>query len=283
MGKEALRVVVTGAAGQIGYSLLYMLSSGEVFGHDQPLILQLLDIPPMEGVLEGVAMELNDCGANVVEGIVATSDPTVAFKDADCCFMVGAMPRKEGMERKDLLAANVKVRILLVKKKKRKEKKIRVLSPTDLQSSRWCHRPVRQEDRQSLGRREPGQHQCHHLFPLCAKHPQGELFRHDPLGSQSCHGSTGREGQEVHLLRQERHHLGQPLVDPVPRRLPRHHRRHPRPPGHQRRGVVEDRVLADGPEARRGCDRQAEAVLGHVSGQGRVRPHEGLVVRHPKR
>merc|ERR1711936_732292 len=106
---EPIRVVVTGAAGQIGYSLLYMISSGYVFGPDQPVILHLLDIAPMMGVLGGVCMEIDDCALPLVKGVVATDDPEVGFKDVDAASMVGAMPRREGMERKDLLAANVKI------------------------------------------------------------------------------------------------------------------------------------------------------------------------------
>jgi len=106
---EPIRVVVTGAAGQIAYSLLYQLGKGDVFGQDQPLYLHLLDIPMMMGVLEGVVMEMMDCALPLVRGIVPTADPVEAFKDIDAAFLLGAMPRKEGMERKDLLAANVKI------------------------------------------------------------------------------------------------------------------------------------------------------------------------------
>lgn len=100
---------VTGAAGQIGYSLVYMVGSGVVFGHDTPVILHLLDITPMMGVLHGVCMEIKDCALPNVQDVVPTDSPDVAFKDIDAAFLVGAMPRKEGMERKDLLAANVKI------------------------------------------------------------------------------------------------------------------------------------------------------------------------------
>ncbi|XP_014089946.1 malate dehydrogenase, cytoplasmic [Bactrocera oleae] len=106
---EPIRVVVTGAAGQIAYSLLYMIARGEVFGKEQPLVLHLLDIPPMMGVLEGVVMELADCALPLVRQVIPTADPAVAFKDVSAAFLVGAMPRKEGMERKDLLSANVKI------------------------------------------------------------------------------------------------------------------------------------------------------------------------------
>jgi len=107
--KAPLRVVITGAAGQIAYSLIYQVASGYVFGQDQPLVLHLLDIAPMMGVLNGVVMEIQDCAMPLVRDTVATDDPNVAFKDIDAAFLVGAMPRKEGMERKDLLAANVKI------------------------------------------------------------------------------------------------------------------------------------------------------------------------------
>jgi len=107
--KAPIKVVITGAAGQIGYSLIYMVSSGYVFGADQPVVLHLLDIAPMMGVLGGVVMEIADCAMPLVKDVVATDDAVKAFTDVDAAFMVGAMPRKEGMERKDLLAANVKI------------------------------------------------------------------------------------------------------------------------------------------------------------------------------
>ena len=107
--KDPIRVVVTGAAGQIAYSLLYSVAKGDVFGQDQPLSLHLLDIPQMMGVLEGVVMELNDCAFPLLREIIPTADEKVAFTDIDSAFLVGAMPRREGMERKDLLAANVKI------------------------------------------------------------------------------------------------------------------------------------------------------------------------------
>lgn len=106
---EPIRVVVTGAAGQIAYSLLYIIANGEVFGKDQKLVLSLLDIAPMMGVLEGVVMELADCAFPLLTEVIATADPAVAFKDVSAAFLVGAMPRREGMERKDLLSANVKI------------------------------------------------------------------------------------------------------------------------------------------------------------------------------
>jgi malate dehydrogenase len=101
-----VRVTVTGAAGQIGYSLLFRIASGEMLGADQPVILQMLEITPALGALEGVAMELDDCAFPLLAGMVRTDDPNVAFGDADYALLVGAMPRKQGMERADLLQAN---------------------------------------------------------------------------------------------------------------------------------------------------------------------------------
>jgi len=103
---KPLTVCVTGAAGQIGYSLLYTLASGYVFGESQPVILHLLDIAPAMEALGGVKMELEDCALSLLHGVVCTDDPMVAFKGADVAILVGAMPRKQGMERKDLLKAN---------------------------------------------------------------------------------------------------------------------------------------------------------------------------------
>lgn len=106
MANSPLRVAVTGAAGQIGYSLLFRIASGAMLGNDQPVILQMLEITPALGALEGVAMELDDCAFPLLDSMVRTDDPDVAFGDADVALLVGAMPRKAGMERSDLLSAN---------------------------------------------------------------------------------------------------------------------------------------------------------------------------------
>jgi len=104
--KAPVRVAVTGAAGQIGYSLLFRIASGEMLGKDQPVILQLLDLPQAQTAVKGVMMELEDCAFPLLAGMVATDDPNVAFKDAQVALLVGARPRSKGMERKDLLEAN---------------------------------------------------------------------------------------------------------------------------------------------------------------------------------
>ncbi|MGQ0615891.1 MAG: malate dehydrogenase [Acidimicrobiia bacterium] len=104
--KDPVRVAVTGAAGQIGYSLLFRVASGAMLGGDQPVVLQLLEITPALDALRGVCMELEDCSFGTLAGIVQTDDAEVAFGDADYALLVGAMPRKQGMERSDLLSAN---------------------------------------------------------------------------------------------------------------------------------------------------------------------------------
>jgi malate dehydrogenase len=104
--KQPVRVAVTGAAGQIGYSLLFRIASGDILGKDQPVILQLLEITPALKALGGVVMELRDCAFPLLADVVTSDDPMVAFKDADYALLVGAMPRKAGMERGDLLGAN---------------------------------------------------------------------------------------------------------------------------------------------------------------------------------
>jgi malate dehydrogenase len=103
---DPVRVAVTGAAGQIGYALLFRIASGQMLGDDQPVILQLLEIPQAVGALEGVRMELDDCAFPLLAGVVCTDDADRAFEGADYGLLVGAMPRKEGMERSDLLSAN---------------------------------------------------------------------------------------------------------------------------------------------------------------------------------
>jgi malate dehydrogenase len=107
--KPPVRVTITGAAGQIGYQLAFRIASGQMLGADQPVILQLLEIPPALPALHGVVMELDDCAFSTLAGIVATDDPNVAFKDSDYALLVGARPRGPGMERKDLLEANAAI------------------------------------------------------------------------------------------------------------------------------------------------------------------------------
>lgn len=107
--KSPVRVAVTGAAGQIAYSLIFRVAHGDMLGPDQPVILQLLEIPPAMDALKGVVMELNDCAFPLVSDIIMSDDPNVAFKDVDFAYLVGARPRGPGMERADLLTANAQI------------------------------------------------------------------------------------------------------------------------------------------------------------------------------
>jgi malate dehydrogenase len=111
MAKAPVRVAVTGAAGQIGYALLFRIASGEMLGKDQPVILQMLELPieKAQKALKGVMMELEDCAFPLLAGMIATDDPKIAFKDAQQALLVGAKPRGPGMERKDLLLENAKI------------------------------------------------------------------------------------------------------------------------------------------------------------------------------
>ncbi len=104
--KAPIRIAITGAAGQIGYSLLFRIANGGMLGLDQPIILQLLDVPQVQQTLRGVAMELEDCVFPMLQQVIISDDPKVAFRDAEVVMMVGARPRSKGMERKDLIDAN---------------------------------------------------------------------------------------------------------------------------------------------------------------------------------
>ena len=107
--KSPVRVTITGAAGQIGYQLAFRIASGQMLGTDQPVILQMLEIPPALTALNGVVMELKDCAFSTLAGVIASDDPDTAFKDSDYALLVGARPRGPGMERKDLLQANAAI------------------------------------------------------------------------------------------------------------------------------------------------------------------------------
>ncbi len=109
MAKQPVRVAVTGAAGQIGYSLLFRIAAGDMLGKDQPVVLQLLEITQALPALKGVVMELEDCAFPLLAGVVVSDDAKVAFRDADVALLVGARPRSKGMERKDLLEANAQI------------------------------------------------------------------------------------------------------------------------------------------------------------------------------
>src|SRR5579863_4602086 len=109
MLKATKRIVVTGAAGQICYALLFRIAKGDVYGADQPVSLHLLDLPQAQNAVRGVVMELEDCAFPLLDNVVITDDPRVAFRDIDAGFLVGSRPRSKGMERRDLLSANADI------------------------------------------------------------------------------------------------------------------------------------------------------------------------------
>ena len=104
--KAPIRVTITGAAGQIGYATLFRIANGDMLGHDQPVVLQLLDLPQAQTMLRGVMMELEDCAFPLLQQVIITDDPEVAFRDTEIALLIGARPRGKGMERKDLIEAN---------------------------------------------------------------------------------------------------------------------------------------------------------------------------------
>ncbi len=193
MNNEPVRVAVTGAAGQIGYSLLFRIAAGEMLGPDQPINLQMLEITPALGALEGVAMELDDCAFPLLAGVTMTDDPESAFEDADIALLVGAMPRKAGMERSDLLSANgaiftVQGRALAAAAK---------------------------PDVRCPGGGKPGEHQRFDRFEQRPRSRSEEVHRHDTAGSQPSDQPTGGAGRAAGDFSEEDDDLGEPLLDPV--------------------------------------------------------------------
>ena len=237
MSKKPVRVAVTGAAGQIGYALLFRIASGEMLGKDQPVILQLLEVP-VEGpqkALKGVMMELEDCAFPLLAGMQAHGDPMTAFKDTDYALLVGSMPRKAGMERAELLA----------------------------DQRQDLHRPGQgaerrgQPQRQGAGGRQPGQHQCLHRDEERARPAARELHRHAAPGPQPRAEPGRGQDRQAGGQHQEARRLGQPQPDDV-RRLPlRHHRRRAGEGHDQRPGLEQGRVPAHRRQARRGHHRGA--------------------------
>lgn len=161
--KKPVRITVTGVAGQIGYAMLFRIASGEMLGVDQPIILQLLEIPPAMNALGGVGMELQDCAFPLVRGVVLTSQPEEAFADTDFALLVGARPRGPGMERKDLLEANgaiftgqgkaindyasKNVKVLVVGNPANTNCLIAVQSAKDLQPEQFCSMTILDHNR----------------------------------------------------------------------------------------------------------------------------------------
>ena len=259
MSKPPVRVAVTGAAGQIGYALLFRIASGEMLGKDQPVILQLLEIPDEKAqkALKGVMMELDDCAFPLLAGMTAHGDPMTAFKDVDYALLVGARPRGPGMERKDLLSANAQIFTAqgkaLDKVASRNVKVLVVGNPANTNAY------IAMKSAPSLPRKN---------FTAMLR------LDHNRAASQIAAKTGKPRGVD-----REARRLGQPLADDV-RRLPlRHHRRQVGEGDDQRRRLEQGRVPADRRQARRGDHRGARPVVGGVGGECGDRPHARLGAR----
>jgi len=213
MSKMPIRVVVTGAAGQISYSLLGLIAKGDVFGQDQPVDLVMLDLPFAADAMAGVVMELQDCAFPNLNSIKCTTDQTEAFTDIDIAVLVGAFPRKPGMERKDMLAKNAEI----------------------FQAQGKFARHGGEEDGQSACRRQSGEYECAHRLDLCAVHSEGKLFGAHTTRSKSRHRANCEQSRRRGRQSQECVHLGQPLGDAISGRVEWHrgegrqvHHRRPR-------------------------------------------------------
>ena len=233
-----VRVAITGAAGQIGYSLLFRVASGEMLGPNQPVILQLLEITPALDTLRGVAMELEDCAFPLLEDVVQTDDPNVAFGDANyrAARRLGTSQGGHGAVR-----------------------------PADDQRQD-LHRPgqgvVRQcgPRHQDPRRRQPGQHQLPHRDEQLAEDRPVTVHRDDAPRPQPGRRSAREQARRARHRHQEDDHLGQPLGDAVPRPLPLRGRRQERDRARRRPGVARERLHPHGAEARRGDHRGPRAV-----------------------
>jgi malate dehydrogenase len=192
--KSPVRVVITGAAGNIGYAMAFRIASGSMLGPDQPVILQLLEITPALQALQGVVMELNDCAFPLLAGTVATDKLEVAFKDANFAMLVGARPRGPGMERKDLLTANGAI-----------------FGPQGKAINDYAARDVR-----VLVVGNPANTNSLIAAASAPDLSPPPVPRHDPAGSQPRSESTGRENRLPCQRHQEDDYLGQPFLDPVP-------------------------------------------------------------------
>ena len=192
--KPPVRVAITGAAGQIGYQLAFRIASGQLFGPDQPIVLQLLEITPALGALNGVAMELDDCAFDTLHGVVVTESADVAFRDINYGLLVGARPRGPGMERKDLLLANAQIFSAqgkaLAEVADRRVKILVVGNPANTNAL------IARENAKGL---DPAQ-----------------FHRDDAARPQPREGTARRQGRRARERHQRRDHLGQPLRHAVP-------------------------------------------------------------------
>ena len=193
--KDPVRVTITGAAGQIGYALLFRVASGAMLGNDQPVILQLLEITPALGAVKGVVMELDDCAFPLLQEVTYTDDANVAFKDADYALLVGSRPRGPGMERKDLLEANAA--IFSAQGKALNDNASPAVKVLVVGNPANTNALIAQRNAPDLDPRN--------------------FYRHDAIGSQPRDGSAGRQGGQACIRRRRFVYLGQPLGNTISR------------------------------------------------------------------
>ncbi len=218
-----VRVAITGAAGQIGYSLLFRVASGEMLGPNQPVILQLLEITPALDALRGVAMELEDCAFPLLEEVVQTDDPNTAFGDANYALLVGSVPRKAGMER------------------------VRSADDQRQHLHRSGQGAVRERRRrhQDPRRRQPGQHELPHRHEQLAEDRPVSVYGDDAARPQPRRRSACEQARCARHRRQEDDDLGQSLGHAVSRPLPLRGRRQERCRARERPGVDRERLHPD--------------------------------------
>ena len=262
MMKPPVRVAVTGAAGQIGYALLFRIASGEMLGKDQPVILQLLEIPDEKAqkALKGVMMELDDCAFPLLAGMSAHGDPMTAFKDADYALLVGARPRGPGMERKDLLSANAQIFTAQGKAlnavASRNVKVLVVGNPAN--TNAW----IAMKSAPDLPRKN---------FTAMLR------LDHNRAASQIA-AKTGKPVASIEKLAVWGNHSPTMYADYRFATIDGKSVKD----DDQRRRLEQGRLPADGRQARRGDHRGARPLVGGVGGQRGDRPHARLGARHER-
>ena len=257
MSTTPLKVAVTGAAGQIGYSLLFRLASGSLLGPDRPIELRLLEIEPALKALEGVVMELDDCAFPLLAGVEIGADANKIFDGVNLALLVGARPRGPGMERGDLLEANGAIFTA-------QGKALNEVAADDVRIG-VTGNPANTNALIAMTN-----------APDIPKERFSALTRLDHNRAISQLATQDRRRGHRH---QEDHDLGQPLGHPVPRHLPRRGRRQERRRGRQRPGLDRERLHPDRRQARRGDHRRPRRLLGRLGGLGDHRRRPRLAAR----
>ena len=260
MSDSPVKVAVTGAAGQIGYALLFRIASGQLLGPDTPVHLSLLEIPAAVKAAEGTAMELDDCAFPLLAGVDIYDDPNQAFDGVNIALLVGARPRTKGMERGDLLEANGGIF-------KPQGEALNAHAASDLKV---------------LVVGNPANTNC---LIAQSNAPDIPRERFTAMMRLDHNRAIAQVAQKTGAADQRRHQhddLGQPLGDPVPGRVPRQGQGHERRGGGQRSGVDRERLHPHRAEARRGDHRGARRVQRGVGRQRRDRPRPRLGARHPR-